>query len=181
MRCLKAPGTKLLHRCYGQSTRKYHCCARRRSQARLARNSRLKRSGRSLPHSRPAMRKRRIVFAWNTLKTRLARQWRCWRRRTRSKRNARRFKGGAMQFDLRDKTILITGAGRGIGRALAIGAADCGATVGALDVDPSLLQELMSQPSGESGRIVPLIADVADRSAVMAAAAKLAGSSGRLD
>ncbi|MDB6044562.1 MAG: 3-oxoacyl-[acyl-carrier-protein] reductase [Gammaproteobacteria bacterium] len=86
-----------------------------------------------------------------------------------------------MEFDLRDKTILITGAGRGIGRALAIGAAACGATVGALDVDPSLLQELMSQPSGESGRIVPLIADVTDRSAVMAAAAKLAGGSGRLD
>jgi NAD(P)-dependent dehydrogenase (short-subunit alcohol dehydrogenase family) len=82
-------------------------------------------------------------------------------------------------FDLQGKTILVTGAGRGIGRAITVAAADCGATVGALELDPALLQRLMSESGSE--RIVPLHADVTDRAAVMAAAGKLAGINGRID
>jgi len=82
-------------------------------------------------------------------------------------------------FDLHGKTILVTGAGRGIGRAVALAAAASGATVGALDVDAALLQLLLSESRNE--RIVPLVADVADREAVMAAAGKLAGVTGCLD
>lgn len=82
-------------------------------------------------------------------------------------------------FDLSGKTILVTGAGRGIGRAVTLAASRSGATVGALELDPSLLQLLMSESNGE--RIVPLVADVADREAVMAAASKLARITGRLD
>jgi meso-butanediol dehydrogenase/(S,S)-butanediol dehydrogenase/diacetyl reductase len=82
-------------------------------------------------------------------------------------------------FDLHGKTILVTGAGRGIGRAVTLAAASSGATVGALDVDSSLLRLLMSESGNE--RIVPLVADVADREAVMAAASKLAGITGCLD
>jgi NAD(P)-dependent dehydrogenase (short-subunit alcohol dehydrogenase family) len=91
------------------------------------------------------------------------------------------FGGSTMStvFDLQGKTILVTGAGRGIGRALTLAAARCGATVGALELDSSLLRLLMAEPGSE--RIVPLEADVTDREAVMAAASNLARSTGRID
>jgi meso-butanediol dehydrogenase / (S,S)-butanediol dehydrogenase / diacetyl reductase len=82
-------------------------------------------------------------------------------------------------FDLQGKTILVTGAGRGIGRALTLAASRCGASVGALELDSSLLSQLMAESGSE--RIVPLEADVADREAVMAAASKLARMTGRID
>jgi len=82
-------------------------------------------------------------------------------------------------FDLQGKTILITGAGRGIGRALTLAVSSSGATVGALELDPALLHRLMSESGSE--RIVPLEADVTNREAVMAAADKLARITGRID
>jgi meso-butanediol dehydrogenase / (S,S)-butanediol dehydrogenase / diacetyl reductase len=75
-------------------------------------------------------------------------------------------------FDLSGKSILITGAGRGLGRALAIGAAQAGATVAAFDIDAALLNELRASPS-----ITPYVVDVVDRAAFMAAAARI----GRID
>jgi meso-butanediol dehydrogenase/(S,S)-butanediol dehydrogenase/diacetyl reductase len=84
-------------------------------------------------------------------------------------------------FDLRGRTVLVTGAGRGIGRALTLGAAASGAMVGALDVDSALLQALMSDAGSQSQHIMPLHADVADRPAVMAAAKQLAAATGRID
>jgi meso-butanediol dehydrogenase/(S,S)-butanediol dehydrogenase/diacetyl reductase len=75
-------------------------------------------------------------------------------------------------FDLSGKSILITGAGRGLGRALAVGAAQAGATVAAFDIDAALLDELRASPS-----ITPHVVDVVDRAAFMAAAARV----GRID
>jgi meso-butanediol dehydrogenase / (S,S)-butanediol dehydrogenase / diacetyl reductase len=82
-------------------------------------------------------------------------------------------------FDLQGKTILITGAGRGIGRALTLAASRSGATVGALELDQALLDLLMSESGSE--RIVPLRADVSNRDAVMAAANTLARITGHID
>jgi len=79
----------------------------------------------------------------------------------------------ATTFDLSGKSILITGAGRGLGRALAIGAAQAGAAVAALDLDAALLAELKrTSPS-----IATYVVDVVDRAAFMAAAAQI----GRID
>ena len=75
-------------------------------------------------------------------------------------------------FDLSGKSILITGAGRGLGRALAIGAAQAGAAVAALDLDAGLLTELRAFPS-----ITTYVVDVVDRAAFMAAAGRI----GRID
>ena len=78
----------------------------------------------------------------------------------------------ATNFDLSGKSILITGAARGLGKALAIGAAQAGATVAAFDLDAGLLAELRTTPS-----ITTYVVDVADRAAFMAAAGRI----GRID
>src|ERR1700722_6721843 len=76
-------------------------------------------------------------------------------------------------FDLSGKSILITGAARGLGRALAIGAAQAGATVAALDLDATSLTELKRM----SPSITTFVVDVVDRAAFMAAASRI----GRID
>jgi meso-butanediol dehydrogenase/(S,S)-butanediol dehydrogenase/diacetyl reductase len=77
----------------------------------------------------------------------------------------------ATTFDLSGKSVLITGAARGLGRALAIGAAQAGATVAAFDLDAQLLSGLRT-PS-----ITTYVVDVVDRAAFMSAAARI----GRID
>jgi NAD(P)-dependent dehydrogenase (short-subunit alcohol dehydrogenase family) len=81
-------------------------------------------------------------------------------------------------FDLSGKRILVTGAGRGLGRALAIGAATAGAEVAAFDIDGTLLDETRA---GAPDRITAAIVDVADRAAYEAAAAAFAARAGAID
>jgi NAD(P)-dependent dehydrogenase (short-subunit alcohol dehydrogenase family) len=76
-------------------------------------------------------------------------------------------------FDLSGKSVLITGAGRGLGRALAVGAVQAGAAVTAFDVDAASLDGLRRQ----SPSILTTVVDVADRAAFAAAAARI----GRID
>jgi len=79
----------------------------------------------------------------------------------------------ATSFDLSGKSILITGAGRGLGRALAIGAMQSGATVTAFDLDGARLAELRREfPS-----IATQVVDVTDREAF----AQAARTVGRID
>lgn len=80
----------------------------------------------------------------------------------------------ATKFDLSGKTVLITGAARGLGRALAIGAAEAGANVAALDIDAALLEETHA---AAPDRIATYLVDVTDRAAFLDAAARV----GRLD
>jgi NAD(P)-dependent dehydrogenase (short-subunit alcohol dehydrogenase family) len=76
-------------------------------------------------------------------------------------------------FDLSGKSILITGAGRGLGRALAIGAMRSGASVTAFDLDAARLAELRREfPS-----IATAVVDVTDRDEFAASAARI----GRID
>ncbi|HWW64158.1 MAG TPA: SDR family oxidoreductase [Sphingomonadaceae bacterium] len=82
------------------------------------------------------------------------------------------------RFDLSGRRLLITGAGRGLGRSLAVGAARAGARVAALDVDGEALEETCR--TGE-GHVLPYVVDVADRLAFEAAAAAFAGEAGAID
>jgi meso-butanediol dehydrogenase / (S,S)-butanediol dehydrogenase / diacetyl reductase len=79
----------------------------------------------------------------------------------------------ATTFDLAGKSILITGAGRGLGRALAIGALHSGATVTAFDLDAERLAGLRQ----EFPAIATHAVDVVDRAAFAAAARQI----GRID
>lgn len=58
-----------------------------------------------------------------------------------------------MSGDLRGKTVLVTAAGQGIGRAAALAFAEAGATVHATDIDTSLLQTIAGRPGIQASRL----------------------------
>ncbi len=79
-----------------------------------------------------------------------------------------------MKIDFSGKTAIVTGAGHGIGRAIARGFADLGAKVFACDLDAAELEET------SAGRISVHAFDIADRSAI-AAFVDAAAAGGRVD
>jgi 3-oxoacyl-[acyl-carrier protein] reductase len=76
---------------------------------------------------------------------------------------------------------LVTGASRGIGRAIALGLAGEGATVFAGARDEAKLAEVVRDCEAAGGKAVALSLDVADRASVDAALAKILEAHGRLD
>ena len=58
-----------------------------------------------------------------------------------------------MSGDLKGKTVLVTAAGQGIGRATALAFAKAGATVHATDIDTKLLQAIAGRPGIETARL----------------------------
>jgi NAD(P)-dependent dehydrogenase (short-subunit alcohol dehydrogenase family) len=83
--------------------------------------------------------------------------------------------------DLSQQSILITGAGRGLGRSMAEKLASCGATVAVVDVDAAACDAVADAIRAAGGRARPLPADVADRSALLGVAARFAAECGRID
>jgi len=66
---------------------------------------------------------------------------------------------------LRDKVVLITGAGRGSGRLLAQAFAEHGAIVAANDISPVNVEEVVDQIVAQGGRARAYIDDVAKKAA----------------
>ncbi|ACL58658.1 3-oxoacyl-ACP reductase FabG [Methylobacterium nodulans] len=60
------------------------------------------------------------------------------------------------------RRVLVTGAGRGIGRAIAMGFAARGATVGVADVNRDDVEGTVAAIEGAGGRALALLLDVAD-------------------
>ena len=81
--------------------------------------------------------------------------------------------------DLSGQVALVTGAGRGIGQAIALALAAVGADVAALDLEPPL--ETRGRVEALKRRCLALRADVSDRRAVEAAVARTLAELGRLD
>lgn len=77
----------------------------------------------------------------------------------------------AEHYDLRGKTVLVTGGGRGVGRLLSIGAAMRGAHVVIWDVCQSSAERVRREVRTSGGSAESAAVDVADRTAVSAAAA----------
>ena len=63
---------------------------------------------------------------------------------------------------LEGRAALVTGAGRGIGRAIAAKLAAEGASVLASDIDAEPLDETVQQVASAGGRALPLVGDVAE-------------------
>ena len=76
---------------------------------------------------------------------------------------------------------LITGAGRGIGRAMADAHAAAGARVAYLDHDPALAEEAAAAAKSQGHEAIALSADVADFDAVAAACQRAAKALGTVD
>jgi NAD(P)-dependent dehydrogenase (short-subunit alcohol dehydrogenase family) len=82
-------------------------------------------------------------------------------------------------FDLGGQVVLVTGAGRGIGRDLARALAACGAHVLAGVRDLDARDVAWTSPVG--GRVEPMELDVTDVAGVRAAVDAVVGSLGRID
>lgn len=86
-----------------------------------------------------------------------------------------------MSFDLTGRRALVTGASRGIGRAIAIAFARAGADVALLARNAELLEEAADEVRGLGRRAVVAQADVLDPEATRAAVAAAIAGLGGLD
>src|SRR5579864_6047177 len=82
---------------------------------------------------------------------------------------------------LQDKIALVTGAGAGIGRAIALGMAAEGATVAAADIDLAAAQKTVEAMAGKTNRALAIQADCGDVASIDAMIAKTVAEFGRLD
>ena len=87
----------------------------------------------------------------------------------------------AIQHDFSELAILVTGAGRGLGRSVAEKLASCGATLGLIDVDGDNCSAVAAGIRAAGGTAFSYVADVSDRAAFADAASKFARERGRID
>src|SRR5690242_4095998 len=80
-----------------------------------------------------------------------------------------------------DRVAAITGAGSGIGRALAVELAGRGSHLALSDVDEAGLAETVLRCEGKGVKVTSQVVDVADRSAVFAWADRVVEEHGRVN
>lgn len=84
-------------------------------------------------------------------------------------------------MDLRGKVVVITGGGRGIGRAMALAFAGKGAHIALLDLNEQDLQAAQAQCEAAGARVVTQTCNVARETDVSTALDRIVASFGRLD
>lgn len=84
---------------------------------------------------------------------------------------------------LEGKTVLMTGAGRGMGRQMAIALASAGAKVAMIDIDEDVLSEAAqaAEDAGGQGAVKPFVCDVTDSDRAQATAKEIVAAFGSLD
>ncbi len=86
-----------------------------------------------------------------------------------------------MTAELRGRTALVTGAGTGIGRGIAVVLAQRGATVVAVGRRAAPLDATVAAITAAGGRALPFVADVTDRRGIASVAAAAARAIGGFD
>ena len=86
-----------------------------------------------------------------------------------------------MVFDLSGRTVLVTGAGRGIGRGTAELLAASGAVVGIADIDAETANETVAAIAAAGGQARAFASDLSTRAGFAAVADAFAGHAGRID
>jgi len=86
-----------------------------------------------------------------------------------------------MEFDLKDKTAIVTGGAVGIGRATCLALAKHGASVAVVDVDRHHAEIVVEQVSKDKGNATVVEADVSDEMAVDRAVAEIIKAFRRID
>src|ERR1700675_745575 len=84
-------------------------------------------------------------------------------------------------MDVRNKTVVVTGAGRGIGRAIALQFARHGANLALLDLNTEELESTLELCAAESVQARAYRVNVTEEAEVCAAMARVAAEFGRLD
>jgi 3-oxoacyl-[acyl-carrier protein] reductase len=84
-------------------------------------------------------------------------------------------------MDIRNKTVVVTGAGRGIGRAIAVQLAGHGADIALFDLNADDLDEAKALCTAQSVQARGYCVNVADEGEVSAAMTRVAADFGRLD
>src|SRR3954451_1018150 len=82
---------------------------------------------------------------------------------------------------LRGATAVVTGAGSGIGRALAVACATAGMRVAAADIEAGALAETVALVQGTGVEVIGVETDVADAASVRALAARVDADLGGVD
>ena len=84
-------------------------------------------------------------------------------------------------FDLDGKVAVVTGAGRGLGKAAAIGLAGFGADVAAIDLDAKNCRDTLAAIKSAGRRAAAYGCDVSDYEAVRRTVKRIAAKFGRID
>ena len=82
---------------------------------------------------------------------------------------------------LSNKVVAVTGAGRGLGRAIALAFAAQGADIAALDLDAAGLEQTCTECAAQGVRARPYLTDVADEARVIESLDAAVADLGRLD
>ncbi|MEL0112900.1 MAG: SDR family oxidoreductase, partial [Rickettsiales bacterium] len=88
-----------------------------------------------------------------------------------------------MRMPLRRKTVLMTGAGRGMGRSMAVGLAEAGAKVAMIDIDGDVLAEAAAEAeaAGGQGSVQPFVCDVTNADRANTTVEEVIGAFGAID